>query len=290
MTTSQMLRSGDARSALLSGLPVVERRLELAGISTAVLEGGSGTPMVLLHGPGEHATKWLRVIPSLVQNFRIVAPDLPGHGTTELTGGGLDVERVMQWQDELIARTCTTAPILVGQIIGGAIAARYAARAGERVRQLILSDSLGLVPLQPAPAFGSALMEYVSQPSGETHDRLWEQCAFDLARLRESMGRDWEQLRAYNLDRATAPGLGQIQHQLMQQFGFPAIPDAELARITVPTTLIWGRHDLATPLSAAETASRRHGWALAIIEDAGDDPAIERPVEFTSVLRAVCTR
>ena len=51
----------NARERLLAGMPVTERRLELAGISTAVLEGGDGPPVVLLHGPGEYAAKWMRV-------------------------------------------------------------------------------------------------------------------------------------------------------------------------------------------------------------------------------------
>ena len=73
----------DARERLLAGIPVTERRLTLAGISTAVLEGGDGPPIVLLHGPGEFAAKWMRVIPDLVKSHRVVAPDLPGHGATE---------------------------------------------------------------------------------------------------------------------------------------------------------------------------------------------------------------
>ena len=61
--------AGDvARERLLTGIPVTERRLELAGVSTAVLEGGAGPPVVLLHGPGEFAAKWMRVIPGLVRH------------------------------------------------------------------------------------------------------------------------------------------------------------------------------------------------------------------------------
>ena len=41
-----------------------------------------------------------------------------------------------------------------------------------------------------------------------------------------------------------------------------AIPPAELARITAPTTLIWGREDLAIPLAIPEEASDRYGWPL----------------------------
>ena len=43
---------GDARRQLLAGVLVTERRIDLADISTAILEGGDGPPLVLLHGPG----------------------------------------------------------------------------------------------------------------------------------------------------------------------------------------------------------------------------------------------
>src|SRR3990170_3292077 len=72
----------DARGQLLAGIPVSERRLELAGIPTAVLEGGHGPPIVLLHGPGESAANWRWVIPELVATHRVIAPDLPAHGST----------------------------------------------------------------------------------------------------------------------------------------------------------------------------------------------------------------
>jgi hypothetical protein len=49
----------DARERLLAALPVTERRLQLAGVSTAVLEGGAGPPVVLLHGPSGYAAHWM---------------------------------------------------------------------------------------------------------------------------------------------------------------------------------------------------------------------------------------
>ena len=69
---------------------------------------------------------------------------------------------------------------------------------------------------------------------------------------------------------------------LMERFGLPAIPAAELERIAVPTALIWGRHDLATPLEVAEAASARHGWPLHVIEDCADDPPVEQPEAFVA--------
>jgi len=49
---SGRMSGDDARRRLLAGAPVTERRLDLAGVSTAVLEGGDGPPVVLLHGQG----------------------------------------------------------------------------------------------------------------------------------------------------------------------------------------------------------------------------------------------
>jgi pimeloyl-ACP methyl ester carboxylesterase len=276
----------DARERLLAGIPVEERRLELAGISTAVLEGGSGPPMLLLHGPGEHAAKWFTVLPNLIATHRVIAPDLPGHGATVVSNGVLDAGRVLKWLGELIERTCPTTPTLVGQLVGGAIAARFAALHPERIRQLVLVDTLGLVPFAPAPEFLHALMAFITQPGEETHDLLWERCAFDLDRLRTHVGERWDWLTTYNLDRARATELQAQQQALMADFGFPAIPAEVLARIDVPAMLIWGRHDLATRVQVAETASARYEWPLRIIENAGDDPAMEQPEAFLAALRA----
>ena len=52
----------NARERVLAELPVTERRLQVAGISSAVLEGGDGPPVILLHGPGEFAALWGQVI------------------------------------------------------------------------------------------------------------------------------------------------------------------------------------------------------------------------------------
>lgn len=283
---SSRITGESARKHLLTGLPVVERRLELAGISTVLLEGGEGLPIVLLHGPGEHAAKWMRILPELVRTHHIIAPDLPGHGMSGTIEGPVHRDRVLAWLGELVDRTCPTPPILVGQILGAAIAARFAAKHGNQLRCVVLSDALGLAPFTPALEFGAALAAFITEPSPENHDRLWQWCAFDLDSLRDRMGESWDHLRAYNLDRAQALELKPTQQSLMEQFGFAAIPPQELERIRVPTVLIWGRHDRATPLPIAEAASARYGWPLHVIDGAADDPPMEQPAAFAKVLRA----
>jgi pimeloyl-ACP methyl ester carboxylesterase len=274
-------RTGDdLRHQLLAGLPVAERRLTLAGVSTALIEGGAGSPIVLLHGPGANATHWIDVIPDLAATHRVIAPDLPGQGSSEVGDGPLDADRVMSWMAELIARTCGSPPVLVGFALGGAIAARFASRHSDALRRLVLVDALGLTPFAPAPEFGQALEAFVTGPSQDTHDHLWRHCAADLDHLRERMGPRWDRFAAYNVDRARTPSVQATLGTLMGELGAPAIPPADLERIAVPTTLIWGRHDMATPLRVAELASARYGWPLHVIDDCGDDPPVEQPDAF----------
>jgi pimeloyl-ACP methyl ester carboxylesterase len=271
------------RRQLLEGVPVTERRLELAGISTPVLDGGSGSPMVLLHGPGEHAPAWMEVIPKLVARYRVIAPDLPGHGASEVAGGPLTAERVLQWVDELIDRTCSSPPALVGQVVGGAMALRFAIGHGERLGRLILVDTLGLAPFQPAPEFASVLHAFLAEQNEATFNALWARCAFDIDRLRNRMGGLWDAFASYTLERARSLEVQAAQGALLEQFGFPPVPPEELRRITVPTALIWGRHHLPTSLTVAEAASVRYGWPLYVIENAGD-PVLEQPEPFVEAL------
>jgi pimeloyl-ACP methyl ester carboxylesterase len=260
-------------------------------VSTSVLEGGEGAPIVLLHGPGGCAAHWMRVIPDLATTHRVIAPDLPGQGASNVDGAKLDAKldagRVTAWLGELIDATCTAPPMLIGQTLGGAIAATFASGDPTRISGLVLVDSLGLRPFEPAPEFGHALEGFLSRPDNTSHDRLWKYCAFDLDGLRGEMADTWAAFTEYNVDRARTPSVQSALYAMMESFGFPAIEGDVLERITVPTALVWGRHDLATPLSVAEEASARYGWPLRVIEGSADDPAIEQPEAFMRVLRGV---
>jgi pimeloyl-ACP methyl ester carboxylesterase len=274
----------DARERLLAGLPATEQRLRLAGIPTSVLAGGDGTPVVLLHGPGEFAAHWLRVISPLTRTHLVVAPDLPGHGASGAGDAPLDPEQVLGWLGELIERTCPTPPVLVGRVLGGAIAARFAGRHRDRLAHLVLVDTLGLTPLRLAPRFELAVQRFMAAPNEHSYDRLMGLCSFDLDTLVEQLGEQWEPFAAYAIDRARTPAVQACFGSLMAQFGTQPIPPAELSRIAVPTALIWGRHDMATPLRVAEEAGARYGWPLHVIEDAADDPPIEQPEAFLRAL------
>jgi pimeloyl-ACP methyl ester carboxylesterase len=275
----------DVRGRLLAGIPLKERRLPLAGASTAVLEGGEGPPLVLLHSSGEFAAVWMRVIPELVTAHRVVAPDLPGHGASDVGDAPLDAERMLAWLGQLVERTCPSPPVLVGRGLGGALAARFAVDAGARLERLVLVDAFGLADFDPTPGFGLAASRFLEQPTERTRDELFGYCFVDLDGVRAQVGERWAPLAAYTLERARTAGLRTALDSLMPQFGLPAIAPADLARIAVPTSLIWGRQNLQVRLAVAEAASARHGWPLHVIDNAGDDAPMEQPQAFLAALR-----
>jgi pimeloyl-ACP methyl ester carboxylesterase len=263
---------------------VTERRIELAGIDTAVLEAGTGPPMVLLHGPGAYGAAWLPVVPALAAAHRVIAPDLPGHGATASGEAPLSAELVLAWLDELIGSTCPEPPILVGQLVGGAIAARYAAGHPDRLRALVLIVPFGLAPFTPTPAFGAALAGYFGDPTGSTHDTLWRHCVRDLDDVRRRLGERWDVMRAYNLALARTPAAAGALQTLLGLFAADPIPDDVLARITVPTTLVWGRDDAIVPVSVGAAAADRYGWPLRVLDNTGNEPAIEDPDAFVKAV------
>jgi pimeloyl-ACP methyl ester carboxylesterase len=228
----------------------------------------------------------MRVIPELVTIHRVVAPDLPGHGASGVADGALNANRALAWLGELIEQTCPSPPAVVGHGLGGALAARFAIDHGDRLHRLVLVDAFGLGPFEPAPSFGPALNRFLEQPTERTRDDLFAQCFLNLDRVRQQLGERWQLIADYALDRVRTPSMQAALGSLMTQLGLPAIPPSDLARIAVPTTLIWGRHDRQVRLRVAEDASARHGWRLRVIDSAGDDPPMEQPEAFLAALRA----
>ncbi len=280
---TQRFAGEDARSRLLSGLPVTERRLQLAGVSTTVLEGGDGPPMVLL--AGEFAAVWMRVIPDLVTTHRVIAPDLPGLGASEVPDGPLDADAALAWLDELIDQTCAIPPVLVGKGAGGALAARFTIGHSDRVDRLVLVDAYGLDRFRPPPGMALSFIGVLFRPSERGLQRSFRNyCFVDLDGVRAAMGERYEWMAAYALDRFRTPSVKAAMRSLLRQLA-STIPSQDLDRIAVPTTLVWGRHDVGMRLNVAEAASVRYGWPLHVIENARDDPAIEQPAAFLDALR-----
>jgi pimeloyl-ACP methyl ester carboxylesterase len=283
---ASQLTGETTRQRVLAGAPLTERRLDLAGVSTAVLEGGDGPPVVLLHGQGGWAGMWLPVAADLVRTHRVIAPDLPGLGASTVPGGPPDAARVLAWLGVLTERACPEPPAIVGASLGASIAARFAIAHPDRLSRLVLVDAGSLARFRPAPGVLLALVRFLARPSERTQQGFLRQVAVDPARARAQQGAD---ARAYGLELARTPSVRAANRRLLRELGTRAIPPEQLAGIAVPTTLVWGRQDRVMRLRIAEEASARYGWPLEVIEDAGH-LSIERPEASRAALRAALER
>lgn len=277
----------DHRSKLLSSLPLVERRLDLGGVQTSVLVGGNGPSIILLHGPGESSLWWMRVIPELARSFTVVAPDLPGHGESRIKRGSLQLhpQLMSSWLQGLIKETCPSPPVLVGHLLGGAIATRFTIEKAEQVRQLVLVNAFGLAGFRPSPAFAFRLIRFMLQPTEKNYERFLPHCLYDSDKVHDDMGGYWKPFFDYNMECARDPDRQAALSALMKLYALKKISPELLAKIPCPTALIWGRHDLANKLRIAEEASRRFNWPLTIIENCRDDPKFEQPKAFVEALK-----
>ena len=271
----------------IEGLPMTERRLDVAGVSTIVLEGGEGPPMILLHGQGGFGAFMGGMAARLVDRYRVIVPDLPGLGRSELRGGMLDAQGVADWLRELIAKTCDQPPILFGASLGGSIAARFARDHPNEVNRIILMDSGSLGAFRPAPAVLLAMIRFMKNPSVAAAERMQNVIFRDGAQVRAQMGERLTALRDYQIERAKQPSVQRANRVLLRTLGTKRIPDEELQEISVPVDLIWGRQDRVMKFKIAERASKKFGWPLYPIEDAGHIPVVEQPAAFGAALREI---
>ena len=266
------------------GMGVTERRLELSGVSTLLLEAGEGPPVVLLHGQGAFAESWGGVIPKLAERHRVIAPDLPGLGRSVVASGPVDGDALVDWLDELISRTCGEPATLVGISLGGAVAARYGAGRGDRVRRIILVDSGSLGRFRPAPGALVALLRYVRRPSPAAFARFARHAlAHPGAMQPAATGEPPPPFVAYHVNRAKDPRVRAANRRLVRWSTRP-IPVDELRAIPVPVSLIWGKDDRIMKFRIAKKVSVDTGWPLAAIDDCGHVPFVDQPAAFLDAL------
>lgn len=272
---------------LIEGLPVTNRRLDVDGVSTSLLEGGEGPPMVLVHGQGGFAEIMGPLIRMVVDRYRVVVPDLPGMGRSEVRSGTLNGARVTEWLKELIAKTCDQPPIVLGVSMGGSVALRLAVAQGREISKLVLVDSGSLGRFRPPPSLLIALIRFIRKPDRAGAARMQRQIFLDADRVRAQGGERLEALEDYQIDRAKRPSVNAANRTLLRQVGTKQVPDEQLRTIEAPVAMIWGRRDRVMPFRHAERASAKYGWPLYPIEDAGHLPFVEQPVAFDAALRAI---
>ena len=255
---------------MLDRLPVTQRRLQVAGASTVVLEAGDGPPLVLLHGGIEcGGAIWAPVVPSLADSYRLVIPDLPGLGESEPVPR-LDFSAFSHWLAELLERTCGEEPTLIAHSLGGSLAAHFAAQKSDLLQRLVIYAAPAIGQYRMPLGLRMVAIRFALRPTERNAERFDRWAFFDYDRARER-NREWfEAFSGYTRSRAVVPHVKRTM----------------LRRTAVATGLVWGRQDRFVPLSLAEAASARLEWPLQVVEESGHATHVERPEAFLNALRS----
>jgi pimeloyl-ACP methyl ester carboxylesterase len=219
--------------------------------------------LVLLHGVNDHAGTWFSVAPALAQRYRVILPDLPGHGESLPRSGPLPISTIVDRISAILPEEPFT---LLGNSLGGWIAMLYTLRHPERVSTLILESSGGLdrpfaVPVTATNREGAdVILRAVHGPNFVAPEWAIE------ALLERAI--DSPLLRVTEI----------AEHYI----------DARLADIRVPTHIIWGADDGVVPVSYAKELQRGIASSqLHVLEGAAHIPHLQQPQRFLECLNSI---
>jgi pimeloyl-ACP methyl ester carboxylesterase len=282
---SRSFAGGGDRARMLAGTGLSERRIDVGGTATVVLEGGDGPPLVLLHGGIEcGGAYWGPAVSQLAESHWLLIPDLPGLGESEPLER-MDAPAFAAWLSSLIELTCDHEPDLVAHSLLGSYAARFAAEGHGLLRRLMIYAAPGVGPYRMPLGLRLVAIRFSLRPTERNSERFERWGFFDLDAARRRAPEWLEAWSSYTMARARVTHVKRTMRALIAS-GTKRIPDDELRRIDAPVALMWGRHDRFVPVVLAEGANARLGWPLRVIDDAGHVPHIERPEAFISALQS----
>jgi 3-oxoadipate enol-lactonase/4-carboxymuconolactone decarboxylase len=243
------------------------------------IEGPPGAPpLVLLHSLGTSLDVWDEQAAELARSFRVIRPDLRGHGLSGATRGDYSIAMLAEDVAALLDALKVERAHIGGISIGGMIAQAFAAAHPERTASLILCDTAMIIP--SAESWNERIAAVRGPGIGAIADAVmarWVTPGFLASPAAQG-------LRTMLL-RTTVDGYAGCA---------AAIRDADLARSTaelrVPALVLVGDQDQSTPVASAQALRDAiPGAGLIVIGNAAHIPTFEKPVEITSAIREFLT-
>lgn len=250
-----------------------ENFIKVDGANIHFLRGGAGAPLVWLHG-ADGNLGWLRCHSALAERFSVYVPTLPGFGRSERPAwleSFFDLTRFTLW---MLREMGLERAALAGHFMGGWLAAEMAATAPQAVERLVLIGAAGIKPRQNEiadiflhGAEGARKLAFFDPAQAPEYERLFGRKPSPEER----------EIQANNREAA-------IRYCWKPYMHDPSLP-ALLARVRAPALLVWGREDRIVPPECAELyRDAIKGARLALIDQCGNYPHLERPDEFARLV------
>jgi len=236
----------------------------------SIWSGGRGPTLVLLHGAGDQAGTWARTVPALLSRYRVVAPDLPGHGDSHPASGPLSVGTVVDGLADALGRVCTELPIaVVGNSLGAWVAT--------------------LLAIRPSPPAGRLVLVNGGAIKGDRTDITFTPSTREEARgtIEALMGAAASRTPGFVLDdvirTARLGPLGRLTQTADEMDRY--VLEGRLHEVRVPVDLLWGEEDRVFPLSyARRMLAGLPAARLTTLPRCGHTPHRNHPRQFNQAL------
>jgi pimeloyl-ACP methyl ester carboxylesterase len=267
------------------------RYLELHGDRIAYRDAGEGHALLLIHGMAGSSATWRAIIPQLSKKYRIIAPDLLGHGMSAKPRGDYSLGAFAVFLRDLLDELGVTRATVIGQSLGGGIAMQFVHQHRDYCERLALIGSGGLGPdLSPmlrilsAPGAELVLPVVTPQPVLKIGNKLgsWLTSAGIQAPRAGEMWNAYSSLADARTRQAFLRTLRSVVDYRGQAVS--ALTKLHVAA-QLPTVLIWGDHDRIIPVAHAYAAhDALEGSRLEVLEGIGHFPHVEAPAAVADIL------
>ena len=260
---------------------IEERRIRYVDLGA-----GAGPPVVFVHGLAGNWQNWLENLPRLARERRVVALDLPGFGQSEKPAERVSMSSYGRTVDALADALGLGEVAIVGNSMGGFVAAETAIQFPQNVERLVLVSAAGITSSdlrrEPVMAWGRMAMMAGARGAAE------KQLAIVRPRIRHlvysTIMRHPSRI-APEMLWEMSEGAGRSAFRMALEGILDYDFRDRLGDISAPTLIVWGEEDMLVPVEdAAEYERRIPGARKIVLKDTGHVAMIERPPTFNRAL------
>jgi 2-hydroxy-6-oxonona-2,4-dienedioate hydrolase len=239
-------------------------------------EGNEEKIIVLLHGLGGMADRWLPLFPFLSKKYKIIAPDIIGYGKSDKPQVDYTIEFFTQFILEFLDTLSLQSIFMIGNSLGGQIAAECAATQSQLIKKTVLVTPSGIMK-KSTPALDA----YITAALYPTHESV--KSAYEMM-----MGKN-KQVREETIDNfissMSRPNAKMVFiSTLLGMKNAPTLTE-KLQLIKIPTMLVWGTEDKLIPFEyAKQFAASMKNCYFVEMKNCGHTPFEEEPEKFSKLI------